>query len=84
MNDLQYKKFFNEKNWKKDLINVTDWINGYLTNMSVNCKNRFTKINHPLVDSGKAIWINNNTICVGFISKNNDLYVSVKKLTIDL
>ena len=78
MDIKEYNDLSDEKYWEKNLIDVTDWIKGYLTSMSVNCKNRFTKINHPLVESGKAFWVDNNTLCIGYKSKLNDMiYVSV-------
>ena len=78
MDTKTFNNFSNEKYWEKVLIDVTDWIEGYLTSRSVSCKNRFTKINHPLVESGKAFWVDNNTLCIGYKSKLNDkIYVSV-------
>ena len=63
----KYKKYvINEKYYNQEKIDVSDWFSNYLNPLSIRCKDRFKIINHPLVDSGKAIWINNNTLCVGY------------------
>ena len=49
---------------KRKFIDVSDWFKNYVNKKSVRCKDRFQKIEHPLVSSGKAFWVNNNTLCI--------------------
>ena len=48
----------------KDIIDVSKWRKEYLEKKSLSCKDRFQIINHPLVSSGKAYWVDQNTICL--------------------
>ena len=45
-------------------IDVSKWRKEYLSKKSVSCKDRFEIINHPLVTSGYAYWVDDNTICL--------------------
>lgn len=50
------------------IVNVSKWRKEYLEKKSVRCKDRFQTINHPLVTSGLAYWIDENNLCL----KSND------------
>jgi len=62
---------FSNKYWERVTLDVSDWINNDLSKYSVKCKDRFQTVNHPLVKSGYAFWINNNQLCIGYRLKDN-------------
>ena len=49
---------------ERNIIDVTEWKKTYLAKKSIYCKDRFSIINHPLVISGEAYWIDENRICL--------------------
>ena len=59
------------KYWERVTLDVSDWISNYLSKYSVKCKDRFQRVNHPLVKSGYAFWISNNELCIGYRLKDN-------------
>ena len=63
---------FDNKHWNQITLDVSDWINNDLSKYSLRCKNRFEKINHPLVESGNAFWVSNNKLCIGYRLKENE------------
>ena len=72
MDLIKYRKYVVDNIlWEKMKLDVSDWIDEYLSPMSVSCKNRFEKINHPLVNSGDAYWIDNKTLCLGYMLKSD-------------
>lgn len=77
MNKLEYYKILlnlddNNSPWDRISQDITPWINDFLEKKSVYCESRFKNINHPLVKSGDAYWINKNTLCIGYKLKNNN------------
>lgn len=79
MNFSNYRKYVvNNKFYEEILLDVTDWIEKVLLPKSVKCKDRFENINHPLVTSGEAYWVNNKTLCIGYKLKgNNEIFIPV-------
>ena len=72
MTPLEYRKYIiNRHDYDLVLLDVSSWIQNYLQPMSVRCINRFQYVNHPLVNSGDAFWVNSNTLCTGFVLKSN-------------
>ena len=57
-------KQINTSKLEGKLVDVSDWFSTYVQKRSIYCKDRFKKIQHPLVASGKAFWVDDNTICV--------------------
>lgn len=58
-------KYFSKQIWNSENITVQPWW-------------RYTDLhttNHPLVNSHKAYWTNNTTLCIGYIMiDNNDIF----------
>ena len=67
---LNNSNLTNKDNHEMIILNVSDWKNNYLNSKSVRCKDRFQTLNHPLVTSGKAFWIDNDNLCIGYQQKN--------------
>lgn len=64
--------FKNNTEYEMIILNVTEWKNNYLNSKSVKCKDRFQNINHPLVTSKKAFWIDDNNLCIGYKLKKKN------------
>ena len=62
-----------EKTWEDIVLDVSFWVQEYLLAF---CRNdttlRLGYINHPLVNSGNAYWINGTTLCLGYKLKKNE------------
>ena len=65
MNDSQLNVIESNYKDKNIFIDVTKWKKEYLSKKSVRCKDRFETIDHPLVTSGYAYWVDDNTLCIG-------------------
>ena len=59
-------KLQNNDKYKKILLDVSDWFHEHVERKSVKCIDRFEPIQHPLVISGKAFWVNEKTLCIGY------------------
>ena len=70
--------------WEDIILDVSEWVQEYLlpfcrnVNESIVTENIVQEkrhllnyINHPLVNSGNAYWINDTTLCLGYKLKNN-------------
>jgi len=70
MNLFKYRKFVVNTNiWERELLVVNDWrLTDFsiFMSMSVIEYRRFKYLNNSLVKSGKAFWLNHNTLCLGY------------------
>ena len=72
LNNCTIKSIDTDSLWEKVLVDVSDWIKTDLAKKSVYCNSRFKNINHPLVCSRDAFWVDNKTLCVGYRLKSNN------------
>jgi len=77
MNIYLYRKYL--LNWP---LNYWDWDNIEVSEemipMNWRPHGEHTTINHPLVNSGNAYWINRTTLCTGYkLAINNNIFRSI-------
>lgn len=73
MNSSKEKLSNNNNQYEMVKLDVSDWKKTFLNTKSVRCKDRFQTVNHPMVTSGKAFWIDDNNLCIGYKSKNGKI-----------
>lgn len=57
--------------WEHITLDAAVWVKEYLSQRSIRYKSIFSYINHPLVNSGEAFWIDDTILCLGYKLKNN-------------
>ena len=68
MNHIKYRKIYLTENWENnDFIMIKYKHHNY----QVEALTATNKWNHPMVKSGKAYWINDRELCLGYIMREN-------------
>jgi len=72
MDAQKYRKYYLSQNWGNNSFSIIKYKTAnQLRNMSQEEEIYIRFSNHPLVKTGKAYWINDKELCIGYNSRDN-------------